>query len=41
MTLRWQANGVAFELYYQGFRINNEIPIDKADLIAIAESVME
>jgi hypothetical protein len=40
-TLRWQANGVAFELQYSGFSINNEVPISKADLIAIAESMMK
>ena len=39
MTLRWQANGWAFELYYGGFTINGEIPLSKADLIAIAESM--
>jgi hypothetical protein len=44
MTLRWQANGMAFELYYSGFTINSVnsgVPISKADLIAIAESVMK
>ncbi len=40
-TLRWQANGMAFELYYAGFLVNNEVPISKADLIVIAESIME
>lgn len=41
MTLRWQANGRAFELYYGGVMINNEIPLSKADLLAIAESIMK
>jgi hypothetical protein len=41
MTLRWQANGMAFELYYAGFTLNGAIPINKADLFAIAESIMK
>jgi len=38
-TLRWQAHGLAFELQYFGFSTPNGIPISKADLIAIAESM--
>jgi hypothetical protein len=38
-TLRWQAHGMAFELQYFGFSLNNVIPISQADLIAIAESL--
>ena len=38
-TLRWQSNGMAFELQYSGFRINNEVPISKADLISIAKNI--
>ena len=26
MTLRWHANGMAFELQYSGFTINNVVP---------------
>jgi hypothetical protein len=40
-TLRWQAHGMAFELQYSGFSINNEVPISKTDLIAIAENMMK
>jgi hypothetical protein len=40
-NLRWQAHGLAFELQYSGFWLNNEIPISKADLITIAENMMK
>jgi len=39
-TLRWQANGMAFELKYFGFMdASGTVPISKADLVAIAESL--
>lgn len=39
-TLLWQAHGVAFELKYSGYmRADGSVPISKADLIAIAESL--
>jgi hypothetical protein len=40
-TLHWQAQGKAFELQYSGYSINNNVPIGKADLIAIAEDMMK
>ena len=40
-TLRWQAHGIAFELQYHGFSINDKVPISKTDLIAIAESMLK
>ena len=40
-TLCWQANGMAFELQYAGFTINNVVSISKADLITIAESMLK
>jgi hypothetical protein len=36
MTLRWQANGMAFEIQYFGYTINNMVPLSKADLVTIA-----
>jgi hypothetical protein len=40
-TLRWQADGIAYELQYSGYSINNVVPVGKADLIAIAESMLK
>jgi hypothetical protein len=40
-TLHWQANGMAFEIQYSGYSINNNVPISKADLIAIAEEMIK
>ena len=38
-TLRWQANGMAYELQYSSYSINNNVPMGKADLIRISESM--
>jgi len=40
-TLDWQAYGKAFELQYSGYSVNNNVPIAKAALIAIAEDMMK
>jgi hypothetical protein len=37
-TLRWQANGLAFELLYMGDPDEN-LGVTKADMIAVAESI--
>ncbi len=40
LTLRFQVDGIAYELKYFGFMdANGKVPIGKADLIAIAESI--